>query len=96
MNIATIDNLGWSGAKSVKVRWQRRMKITRCVVMTCHMSPYHTKTCEFVAGVKKFDDRYLYNFADLLAVDEAGQVLSEVVVPSFALAKKELVIGDTD
>ncbi|THD53845.1 DNA helicase [Enterobacteriaceae bacterium ML5] len=100
MDMAAIDNLqkekGRSGAKSVKARWQRRMKITPCVVMTCYMLPNHMKTCEFVGGAKKFDNNYLYNFADLLIVDEAGQVLPEVAAASFALAKKALVIGDTE
>lgn len=100
MDMAVIDNLqkekGRSGAKSVKARWQRRMKITPCVVMTCYMLPNHMKTSEFVGGAKKFDNNYLYNFADLLIVDEAGQVLPEVAAASFALAKKALVIGDTE
>lgn len=64
--------------------------------MTCFMFPYHMKTSEFVGGNKKFDDNYLYNFADLLIVDEAGQVLPEVAAASFALAKKAPVIGDTE
>lgn len=38
----------------------------------------------------------MYDFADLLIVDEAGQVLPEVAAASFALAKKALVIGDTE
>ena len=50
---------------------------------------------EHVSG-KKHDNGYLYNFADLLIVDEAGQVLPEVAAASFALAKKALVIGDTE
>ncbi|QQR81294.1 MAG: hypothetical protein IPJ69_03930 [Deltaproteobacteria bacterium] len=36
----------------------------------------------------------LYKFFDLLIVDEAGQVSPEVAVPSFALAKKAIVMGD--
>lgn len=100
MDMAAIDNIqkekGRTGAKSTKARWQRRMKLTPCVVMTCFMFPYHMKTSEFVGGNKKFDDNYLYNFADLLIVDEAGQVLPEVAAASFALAKKALVIGDTE
>jgi hypothetical protein len=35
------------------------------------------------------------DFIDLLIVDEAGQVLPEVAGASFALAKRALVIGDT-
>lgn len=100
MDMAAIDNIqkekGRTGAKSIKARWQRRMKLTPCVVMTCFMFPCHMKTSEFVGGNKKFDDNYLYNFADLLIVDEAGQVLPEVAAASFALAKKALVIGDTE
>ncbi|GAA0503861.1 helicase YjhR [Tatumella terrea] len=100
MDMAAIDNLqkekGRTGAKSTKARWQRRMKLTPCVVMTCFMLPCHMKTSEFVGGNKRFDDNYLYNFADLLIVDEAGQVLPEVAAASFALAKKALVIGDTE
>ncbi len=100
IDMAAIDNLqkekGRRGAKSVKARWQRRMKLTPCVVMTCYMLPNHMKTSEFVGGTKKYDDNYLYNFADLLIVDEAGQVLPEVAAASFALAKKALVIGDTE
>jgi len=99
MDMAAIDNLQnerkRNGAKTVKARWQRRMKLTPCVVMTCFMLPRHMLIKEHVGG-KKFDDSYLYNFADLLIVDEAGQVLPEVAAASFALAKKALVIGDTE
>ncbi|TQI78583.1 superfamily I DNA and/or RNA helicase [Serratia fonticola] len=99
MDMAAIDNLqkekGLRGAKAVKARWLRRMKLTPCVVMTCFMLPHHMLIREHVGG-KKFDDGYFYNFADLLIVDEAGQVLPEVAASSFALAKKALVIGDTE
>lgn len=99
MDMAAIENLqkekGRNGAKIVKARWQRRMKLTPCVVMTCYMLPNHMLIGEHV-GAKKFDNGYLYNFADLLIVDEAGQVLPEVAAASFALAKKALVIGDTE
>lgn len=100
MDMAAIDNLqkekGRNGAKTVKARWQRRMKLTPCVVMTCYMLPHHMKTSEFAGQGKPFDKSYFYNLADLLLVDEAGQVLPEVAAASFALAKKALVIGDTE
>ncbi|MFE8045894.1 AAA domain-containing protein [Brenneria goodwinii] len=100
MDMAAIDDLqkekGRNGAKSVKARWQRRMKLTPCVVMTCYMLPYHMKTSEFAGKGKPYDKSYFYNLADLLIVDEAGQVLPEVAAASFALAKKALVIGDTE
>ncbi|MDC9623597.1 AAA domain-containing protein [Xenorhabdus sp. XENO-7] len=99
MDMTAIDNLGdekkLKGAKAVKARWQRRMKLTPCVVMTCYMLPFHMKTRESTGGAKQFDNSYFYNLADLLIVDEAGQVLPEVAAASFALAKKALVIGDT-
>ncbi|WP_413492643.1 AAA domain-containing protein [Morganella psychrotolerans] len=100
MDMAAIDNLqkekGRNGAKGVKARWQRRMKLTPCVVMTCYMLPLHMKISEFAGKGKPFDKSYFYNLADLLIVDEAGQVLPEVAAASFALAKKALVIGDTE
>ncbi len=93
---ANIDNLqeekGRKGAKTIKARWLRRMKLTPCVVMTSFMLPHHMLIREHVSG-KKYDNGYLYNFADLLIVDEAGQVLPEVAAASFALAKKALVNG---
>lgn len=100
MDMAAIGDLRkektLKGAKPVKARWQRRMKLTPCVVMTCYMLPLHLVISEHVGGVKKFELGYFYNFADLLIVDEAGQVLPEVAAASFALAKKALVIGDTE
>ncbi|WP_312282616.1 AAA domain-containing protein [Pseudescherichia sp.] len=83
-----------NGAIAVTARWQRRMKLTPCVVMTCYMLPASMKVFEN-KGDKGWEANYLYGFADLLIVDEAGQVLPEVAAASFALAKKALVIGDT-
>ncbi|WP_407304293.1 AAA domain-containing protein [Enterobacter hormaechei] len=99
MDLAKIDDLqkekGKKGAKGVAARWQRRMKLTPCVVMTCYMLPGNMQISEH-KGQRKFEKSYLYDFADLLIVDEAGQVLPEVAAASFALAKKALVIGDTE
>jgi len=69
------------------------MMLTPCAVTTFASLP---KKMSF--GLKSGGDwktGYLYNFIDLLIVDEAGQVLPEVAAPSFALAKRALVIGDT-
>ncbi|HAI2662092.1 TPA: DNA helicase [Escherichia coli] len=99
MDMARIDDLQEEkkkkGAKGVTARWQRRMKLTPCVVMTCYMLPGNMQISEH-KGQRKFEKSYLYDFADLLIVDEAGQVLPEVASASFALAKKALVIGDTE
>ncbi|HCN2391204.1 TPA: AAA family ATPase, partial [Escherichia coli] len=99
IDMANIDDLQEEkkkkGAKGVTARWQRRMKLTPCVVMTCYMLPGNMQISEY-KGQRKFEKSYLYDFADLLIVDEAGQVLPEVAAASFALAKKALVIGDTE
>lgn len=38
----------------------------------------------------------MYDFIDLLIMDEAGQVATEIGMAGFAFAKKALIIGDTD
>ncbi|MCL3880707.1 AAA domain-containing protein [Marivita sp. GX14005] len=80
----------WKTTRSdVEPRWRRRMMLTPCAVSTFASLP----------GKMKFwrpqGEGYLLGFIDLLIVDEAGQVLPEVAAPSFALAKRALVIGDT-
>ncbi|EHD23390.1 MULTISPECIES: AAA domain-containing protein [Brenneria] len=99
MDMANIGNLHEekrkNGRRTVIPRWYRRMKLTPCVVMTCYMLPRQMQVSEY-RGQKGFETDYLYDFADLLIVDEAGQVLPEVAAASFSLAKKALVIGDTE
>src|SRR5690606_9295677 len=82
-----------TGRVAVEKRWRRRMMLTPCVVSTFYMLPKEMQ-------VKRHDGSgfvsdYLYDFADLLIVDEAGQVLPEVAGASFALARRAMVIGDT-
>jgi len=81
------------GRKTLIPRIRRRMMITPCAVSTFYMLPTYLRTSVHSDG--KFDDDYLYNFIDLLIVDEAGQVLPEIAAASFALARRALVIGDT-
>jgi hypothetical protein len=74
--------------------WKRRMQITPCAVMTSYMLPNHFSFSRKIHdNLYKVD--YLYDFIDLLIVDEAGQVSPEVAGAGFSLAKKALVIGDT-
>lgn len=82
-----------TGRVAVEARWRRRMKLTPCAVSTFFMLPSMMKVARKDAGA--FVPDYLYNFIDLLIVDEAGQALPEVAGASFALAKSALVIGDT-
>ncbi|KQH73491.1 AAA domain-containing protein [Xylella fastidiosa] len=81
-----------TGRTAVEPRWRRRMKLTPCIVSTLFMLP--KKMQVFRPREKNFSRNYLYDFADLLIVDEAGQVLPEVAGASFALGKQALVIGD--
>ena len=82
-----------TGRKAVEPRWKRRMMLTPCAVSTFASLPGKLSCSRYGGG--KFAKESLYNFIDLLIVDEAGQVLPEVAGASFALAKRALVIGDT-
>ncbi|CAG9229828.1 DNA helicase [Paraburkholderia caribensis] len=81
------------GPATLIPRLRRRMMITPCAVSTFAMLPAYLLS--YVRGDGKFDADYLYNFIDLLIVDEAGQVPPEIAGASFALARRALVIGDT-
>ena len=70
------------------------MKLTPCIVSTFFMLPSEMKVSRHEGG-NTFSADYLYDFADLLIADEAGQVRPEIADASFALAQKALVIGDT-
>ena len=82
-----------TGRKTVEPRWRRRMKLTPCIVSTFFMLPSEMEVSRRDGDT--FSADYLYDFADLLIVDEAGQVRPEIAGASFALAQKALVIGDT-
>lgn len=69
-------------------KWRRYAKITPCFVSTLHMAPRFFSVWEHNQSVP------LFEYIDLLIIDEAGQVAPEVAGASFALAKKALVVGD--
>lgn len=66
-------------------KYRRLCMLTPCLVMTFYMLP---------ANFQLYKDKYLYDFIDLLIVDEAGQVSPEIGACAFLLAKKALVVGD--
>ncbi|MBW9152357.1 AAA domain-containing protein [Clostridium estertheticum] len=68
--------------------YNRLSMITPCLVMTFYQLPKN-----FLA-YEKGNNYYLYNYIDLLIVDEAGQVSPEIAACSFTLAKKAVVVGD--
>lgn len=90
----------FTGETEVKVknRWKRQAMLTPCFVSTFYMAPKffqsykHLGTGDDGKGIADFPP--LFNFIDLLIVDEAGQVSPEVGVAAFALAKQALIVGD--
>lgn len=84
---------GKKGKRAVENRWYRRMMLAPCVVSTFYMLPSQFSFTKYENN--GFEENYLYGFIDLLIVDEAGQVTPDVAAPSFSLAKRALIIGDT-
>lgn len=70
--------------------YQRIALLSPCMVMTCFMLPK-----QFWAYNNNENYRHnMYDYADLLIVDEAGQISPEIGAISFAFAKKAVVVGD--
>lgn len=84
----TTNQKGKNFQNVVEKFYHRLSMLTPCLVMTFYMLPK-----EFL--VYQGERNYLYNFIDLLIVDEAGQVSTEIGACSFALAKKAVVVGDS-
>jgi len=87
-----------TGEVAIQAKWKRRAMLTPCFVATFYMAPSHFVYSQFQGenkyGKLIFDYLPLYNFLDLLIIDEAGQVTPEVSIPLFSLTKKAFVIGD--
>ena len=87
-----------TGESVIKAKWKRRAMLTPCFVATFYMAPSHFLFSQFQGenenGKPIFEYLPLYNFLDLLIIDEAGQVTPEVSIPVFSLAQKAFVIGD--
>ncbi len=69
-------------------RWRRFAKLTPCMVSTAYTAP---RLFDYYKGSTEM----LADFIDLLIVDEAGQVPPQVGGALFALARKALIVGDT-
>lgn len=79
-------------------KWQRFAMLTPCFVSTFYMIPKFFTYSRFLTnlrnGTPSFEAPSLIGGIDLLIVDEAGQVATEVGAASFTLAKKAIVVGD--
>lgn len=86
---------GYREAKSrpkQEKRWRRYAKLTPCIVSTLFKAPAFFT---YWAG-EETGRLPLLSFVDLLIVDEAGQVSPELAGAAFALARRALVVGDTE
>lgn len=78
-------------------RWRRYAKLAPCNVATLYMLPafFTSYNHKWQTSLNDSRDLPLYEFIDLLILDEAGQVAPDVAGATFALAKKALIVGDT-
>ncbi len=92
------SNFDKKGVEAVKNRWTRQAMLTPCFVSTFYMSPKFFSSFKFLKksedGKNIFDNPPLFDFIDLLIVDEAGQVSPEVGAATFSLAKQAVIVGD--
>jgi hypothetical protein len=92
------NNFDSTGEDTVKNRWRRQAMLTPCFVSTFYMAPKFFSSFKFFEkredGKNIFNMIPLFDFIDLLIVDEAGQVSPEVGIATFALAKQAVIVGD--
>lgn len=78
--------------------WKRKAMLTPCFVSTFFMAPryfsYSFTAEDYDDGKPIWQSIPLLELAELLIVDEAGQVTPEVGAATFSLAKQALVVGD--
>lgn len=80
-----------TGQNKMKLKLKLYAMLTPCMVATLYMLP---RVLSVSSPPGKQGIYPLYGFADLLIIDEAGQVSPDLVAPAFALAKRALVVGD--
>lgn len=83
------DNYDNRGPWRLKRAYSRMAKVAPCFISTFHSLPH------MLSGYVKNTTVHLWEVADLLIVDEAGQVSPEIGMSGFALAKRGLLVGDT-
>jgi len=76
------------GEDTYKKKLQRIAYITPIFISTFHSLPRYATY--YALG----EECPYYDLFDLIIVDEAGQVSPDVSIPSFALGKKAIVVGD--
>jgi hypothetical protein len=80
------------GPSGMQARFRRWCMLTPCLIITLHSLPKHF---QFRSPIKhEWVSNFMFNFIDLLVVDEAGQVGPHVGAAAFALANRAVVVGD--
>ncbi|HEY0922660.1 AAA domain-containing protein [Rheinheimera pacifica] len=83
-----------NGQAAMQARFRRWCMLTPCLVMTAHSLPKHFRFTSKSQESDAFISNFLFNFIDLMIMDEAGQVAPHVGSAIFALANKAVVVGD--
>jgi hypothetical protein len=98
--ISTSENSlpGNKGERDSKQRWLKHAMLTPCFVSTFYMAPKFFAFSKHMglddSGKNIWIDGALFNFIDLLLIDEAGQVPPEIGIATFSLAKRAIIVGD--
>ena len=83
----------WRGsAKKAEKAWASLAMLFPCIVTTIYTGPRAFAHY----GSQSEKDVPLYGIIDTLILDEAGQITPDTVGPMMALAKRALVVGDTE
>ena len=80
--------------EACEARWRRFAKLTPCLVSTFHTAPGLFDHYDPANSDDGNPNRPLYDFIDLLILEEAGQTSPEIGAAMLALARRALVVGD--
>ena len=82
-----------NGRTATEVRFRRWCMLTPCLIMTAHSLPKYFRFTSKGQG-DEYISNFLFDYIDLLIMDEAGQVAPHVGAAVFALANRAVVVGD--
>jgi hypothetical protein len=82
-----------SGRSGTEARFRRWCMLTPCLVITLHSLPKHFRFSS-MGNAAAWISNFMFDFIDLLIMDEAGQVGPHVGAAAFALASRATVVGD--
>lgn len=80
------------GQQGMEARFRRWCMLTPCLIVTLHSLPRHFRALR--KADNGFVHDFMFDFIDLLIIDEAGQVSPHIGAAAFALARRAVVVGD--